>query len=173
MHLFVTALSRRSARLVGVATLMLWAVVGVKPAAALDTLCDSSFQNCRTQLIQMIDNEDVAIDVAMWFMEDGRYASALIRAKQRGVAIRVLMDPQSNEQHPVQSQILTTLSNTRDSDAQAHRCRHRALEDHGLRRAERSSTSAQPTSAPMHSFTTRRISTTSTKQCTAPTIRRW
>ena len=110
MHLIVTALGRRSARLVGVATLTLWAVAGVKPAAALDTLCDSSFQNCRTQLIQMIDNEDVAIDVAMWFMEDGRYASALVRAKQRGVAIRMLMDPRSNDQHPIQPQFLTQMS---------------------------------------------------------------
>ena len=111
MHLIVSALGRRSTRLVAAATLALWGVAGVTPAAALDTLCDSSFQNCRTQLIQMIDNEHVAIDVAMWFMEDSRYASALIRAKQRGVAIRMLMDPRSNDQHPVQPQILTTLSN--------------------------------------------------------------
>jgi phosphatidylserine/phosphatidylglycerophosphate/cardiolipin synthase-like enzyme len=111
MHLIVTVSSRRSACLAAVATVVFWMGIGVRPAAALDTLCDSSFQNCRTQLIQFINNEQIAIDVGMWFMEDARFSAALINAKQRGVNIRILMDPRSTLQHPNQQTILDTLRN--------------------------------------------------------------
>src|SRR5262245_47138855 len=35
----------------------------------VDQFCDSAFENCRDPLIQLIRNEQVAIDVGMWFME--------------------------------------------------------------------------------------------------------
>jgi phosphatidylserine/phosphatidylglycerophosphate/cardiolipin synthase-like enzyme len=111
MHLIVTGFGRRAARLAAIVTVVLCAAGGAPPAHALDTLCDSAFQNCRTQLIQLIDNEQVAIDVGMWFMEDARFSNALIRAKQRNVKIRILMDPRSNVQHPTQPTVLSSLQN--------------------------------------------------------------
>jgi len=45
-------------------------------AEAVDSLCDSAYQNCRTPLINRINSEQVEIDVGMWFMEDSRYATA-------------------------------------------------------------------------------------------------
>lgn len=61
-------------------------------AHALDRLCDTSFENCRVPLIDLIRAETVGIDVAFWFMEDTRYATELIRKWQEGVPVRVLMD---------------------------------------------------------------------------------
>ena len=81
-----------------------------RPAAALDQLCDTAFENCRTPLLEMIKAENVAIDVGMWFMEDSRFSAELIRRKQAGVQIRILMDPRSNVQHPNQPTILQSLS---------------------------------------------------------------
>lgn len=55
-------------------------------------LFDTSYQNARPTLIEHIDNEQTGIDVAMWFMEDLRISTALIRAHRRGVPVRVLMN---------------------------------------------------------------------------------
>lgn len=35
-----------------------------------ERLCDTSFENCRTQILDLIDSETQTIDVAFWFMED-------------------------------------------------------------------------------------------------------
>ena len=48
-------------------------------ASALELLCDSAVQNCRTQLLNMINAENVEIDVGMWFMEDARLSNAILR----------------------------------------------------------------------------------------------
>src|SRR5688572_20361417 len=106
---------RRTMRLNGfiAALVVAAAVCSPRPVAAqaLDRLCDTAFENCRTPLLDMIRNEQVAIDVGMWFMEDPRFSNELIRRKQAGVHIRILMDPRSNVQHPNQPTILQTLVN--------------------------------------------------------------
>jgi len=71
-----------------------------REAAALERLCDPAFEDCREPLIRLIDQETVRIDVAFWFMEDARYSSALVRARNRGVPIRVLMDTRANVNYP-------------------------------------------------------------------------
>src|SRR5262245_26114169 len=82
-----------------------------RQAAAFDQLCDSSFEDCRKPLMNLIKAETVAIDVWMLFMEDARFSIELIKRKQAGVPIRILMDPRSNAQHPNQPTILDTLAN--------------------------------------------------------------
>ena len=73
----------------------------VLPAQAqVDRLCDPGDESCRNILISYIDNEKLGIDVAFWFMEDPNFTNALIRAKNRGVPIRVLMDTRANSSYP-------------------------------------------------------------------------
>src|SRR6185295_7978758 len=69
-------------------------------ASAEETLCDASSTNCRTSLITLINNETQGIDVGVWFFKDSRFTTALINAKNRGVPIRVVMDPRANAQYP-------------------------------------------------------------------------
>src|SRR5690242_20988972 len=80
-------------------------------ADALDTLCDSAYQNCRTPLLNLINGENVEIDVGMWFMEDSRYATALINRMNAGVKVRILMDPRANDGHPDNVTVLQQLYN--------------------------------------------------------------
>ena len=80
-------------------------------AAALELLCDSAVQNCRTQLLNMINAETVEIDVGMWFMEDARFSNALVSRMNAGVAVRILMDPRANVGHPVNEDIMNQLKN--------------------------------------------------------------
>src|SRR5215470_13483666 len=69
-------------------------------ARAADTLCDPSVVSCRTQLITLIQNENVGLDVAFWFMQDSRYSSEIVRRWQAGVPVRVLIDPRANPDYP-------------------------------------------------------------------------
>jgi phosphatidylserine/phosphatidylglycerophosphate/cardiolipin synthase-like enzyme len=65
---------------------------GVGYAQNKDYMCDPGAEDCRAKLIALIDAEEQAIDAAFWFMEDTRFSRALIRAKDRGVDVRVVTD---------------------------------------------------------------------------------
>ena len=80
-----------------------------RPVFAADTLCDTSFQNCRDPLITLIRNETVGIDVAFWFMEDSRYTTELILRWQAGVPVRVIVDPRANATYPLNADRLAEL----------------------------------------------------------------
>jgi len=84
------------------AAILVTAVAACVPrsAYALERFCDPAFEDCRAALIDLIDRETVGIDVGFWFMEDARFSSALIRARARGVPIRVLMDTRANGDYP-------------------------------------------------------------------------
>ena len=87
------------------------------PAAARDAraehFCDSSRENCRTPLINLINAERQAIDIAFWFMEDARYTTALAEARQRGVRIRALVDTKANTNYPNNATMLSRLEQAR------------------------------------------------------------
>src|SRR5690242_10532552 len=80
-------------------------------ARARDELCDPSFTDCRAPLLALINAETSEIDVGMWFMEDARYASALINRLQAGVKVRIIFDTRSDEAgHAVNQQIVDQLA---------------------------------------------------------------
>jgi hypothetical protein len=78
-------------------------------AAAQERLCDTQYEDCREPLLELIRNEQVRIDVAFWFMEDSRYVAELIRAKNRGVPVRVLVDQRANASKRLNETILNEL----------------------------------------------------------------
>ena len=94
-------ISRTSVQAVVVCAVLIGAVLVPQTAVAQydptkppaqPRLCDASFENCRTQIIDLINKESQTIDVAFWFMDDDRFAIALANAKGRGVRVRVLFD---------------------------------------------------------------------------------
>src|SRR4051812_13508364 len=91
---------------------LLLACCGFLPARAhaLERICDPSFQDCRTLLLQLIANERVGIDMAFWFMEDARYTAALIKRFNAGVRVRVLVDPRANANNPLNASRLAELA---------------------------------------------------------------
>jgi len=70
-----------------------------RAAGAADRLCDTAFENCRTPVLELIEHETVGIDVGFWFMEDTRYASALIDRWRAGVPVRVVFDTRAISQY--------------------------------------------------------------------------
>ena len=76
------------------------------PQGPNEWICDASYQNCRTPLIDLIRNETVGIDVAFWFMQDARFMTEILRRWQAGVPVRVMVDPKANPVNPGNDQIL-------------------------------------------------------------------
>jgi acid phosphatase len=74
-------------------------------------LCDTAFEDCRTPLWQLIDNETQGIDVAFWFMQDSSYATKIINRFQAGVPVRVLVDPRANPTYAGNEDVLNMLKN--------------------------------------------------------------
>ena len=67
-------------------------------SASGECLCDSSYEDCRTPLLQLIRNEPPSggIDVSIWFMSDARYSSEIIKRWQAGVPVRVIVDTEAD-----------------------------------------------------------------------------
>jgi len=84
----------------------------VPPSArAAESLCDSSFQDCRTPLINLIRAENAGIDVGFWFMEDQRYVNEIIARKNAGVPVRLIVDPNANPTYPLNATSLNVFQN--------------------------------------------------------------
>lgn len=79
-------------------------------AGAADVLCDTSFQDCRKPLLDLIAQEQLRIDVAFNLMESDVIADALISRFKARVAVRVLMDPRRNSVSPKNAAILQKLA---------------------------------------------------------------
>jgi phosphatidylserine/phosphatidylglycerophosphate/cardiolipin synthase-like enzyme len=75
--------------------------LGVPTAArAQERLCDNSFEDCRTPIINMIRAENVGLDVSFWVMTDTRYSTEIISRWQAGVPVRILLDLRSDQNYP-------------------------------------------------------------------------
>jgi hypothetical protein len=70
------------------------------PLTGQERLCDTQHEDCRAPLIELIRNERVVIDVALWFIEDSRYVTELINRRNAGVPVRVLVDTRANASKP-------------------------------------------------------------------------
>jgi phosphatidylserine/phosphatidylglycerophosphate/cardiolipin synthase-like enzyme len=86
-------------------------LLSARPASALDRLCDPSFENCRTPLLDLINRETQGIDVAFWFMEDARYLNAIVARWKAGVPVRLLVDPRANPTYPLNANMLQGFRN--------------------------------------------------------------
>jgi phosphatidylserine/phosphatidylglycerophosphate/cardiolipin synthase-like enzyme len=80
-------------------------------AQSLERLCDNSFEDCRTPIIQMIQRENVGLDVSFWFMTDTRYSTEIIRRWQAGVPVRILLDLRADTNYPANANVRQSFIN--------------------------------------------------------------
>ncbi|PYP89132.1 MAG: hypothetical protein DMF61_03970 [Blastocatellia bacterium AA13] len=80
-------------------------------AKAQERLCDSSFEDCRQPLWDLIDAETQGIDFSFWFIQDSSYATKLINKFHSGVPVRVLCDPRASATYAGNQAILDQLKN--------------------------------------------------------------
>src|SRR6476661_11081423 len=79
--------------LFGAILLLGGSTASAQPLAPQQRMCDPTFEDCRADILTYIQQETVEIDMGFWMMTDARYSNALVAAWQRGVKIRLLMDP--------------------------------------------------------------------------------
>jgi phosphatidylserine/phosphatidylglycerophosphate/cardiolipin synthase-like enzyme/regulation of enolase protein 1 (concanavalin A-like superfamily) len=99
--------SRRA--LAGLILLLVFFLVP-KSARAQEVMCDPSYQDCYTMLLDRINNETLAIDFSMLFMEDDAIADAIIARHNSGVRVRALVEPRRNTTTPKNDEILARLA---------------------------------------------------------------
>lgn len=85
-------------------------VLAAHTVSAQERLCDASRENCRVPLVQLIDSETVGIDVGIWFIKDARIPAALIRARSRGIPIRMIMDTRAYTTYPATQQYMNDMA---------------------------------------------------------------
>ncbi len=78
-------------------------------AQAEERLCDPQLENCRAPILRLIREETQRIDAAFWYMNDARYAAALMKRHRSGLPIRILMDERSVISKPKSAAILKQL----------------------------------------------------------------
>src|SRR6476661_7583702 len=85
--------------LFGAILLLGGSTASAQPLAPQQRMCDPTFEDCRADILTYIQQETVEIDMGFWMMTDARYSNALVAAWNRGVKIRLLMDPRCADQH--------------------------------------------------------------------------
>ena len=103
---------RRSAFAKYTLALLLLAACYLIPAAdasAQERLCDTSFEDCRQPLWDLIDAETQGIDFSLWFIQDSSYVTKLIARFNAGVPVRVLCDPRASQDYSGNQQMLDQL----------------------------------------------------------------
>jgi len=92
----------------------LWWITGVilltcQPSPAQERLCDPSFEDCYTPLLQAVQTETVGIDMAFYWTELPGLADAIISRHQAGVPVRVTVEPRASTKFPQNQLILDRL----------------------------------------------------------------
>ena len=64
-------------------------------SSAQERLCDPSFEDCYTPLLQTVQAETAGIDVALYMIELPGLADAIISRHQAGVPVRLTVEPRA------------------------------------------------------------------------------
>jgi len=83
----------------------LWLAIGLilitcGPSSAQERLCDPSFEDCYTPLLQAIKAETAGIDMAFYVIQLPGLADAIISRYQAGVPVRITVEPRANLKFP-------------------------------------------------------------------------
>ena len=74
-----------------------------------ERLCDTQYEDCREDLLELIRNEPMGIDVAFWYMQDYRYVYELMQRHAAGVPVRIIVDQRANSKYAYNESMINTL----------------------------------------------------------------
>ena len=77
-----------------------------RPTPAQERLCDPSFEDCYSPLIQTVQAETGGIDVALYMIELPGLADAIIARHQAGVPVRITVEPRASLKFPTNQTLL-------------------------------------------------------------------
>lgn len=71
-------------------------LISAQLSSAQERLCDPSFEDCYTPLLQTVQAETAGIDVALYMIELPGLADAIISRYQAGVPVRLIVEPRAS-----------------------------------------------------------------------------
>ncbi|HVI70555.1 MAG TPA: hypothetical protein VM656_03590, partial [Pyrinomonadaceae bacterium] len=88
-----------------------WLIIGFifltcQNSPAQERLCDPSFENCYSGLIDLIRNETVGIDMAFYMIELPGLTDEVIARHKAGVPVRLIVEPRGNLKFPMNQPLL-------------------------------------------------------------------
>src|ERR1041385_1190428 len=86
--------------------IVVFVFVTAQSSSAQERLCDPSFEDCYTPLIQLVNNETAGIDVAFYMIELPGLADAIISRYQAGVPVRLTVEPRGDIKFPENQPLL-------------------------------------------------------------------
>jgi phosphatidylserine/phosphatidylglycerophosphate/cardiolipin synthase-like enzyme len=86
--------------------LLAFFLLSVQLASAQERLCDPSFEDCYTPLLQAVQAETAGIDVALYMIELPGLADAIISRYQAGVPVRLTVEPRASAKFPLNQSLL-------------------------------------------------------------------
>lgn len=86
--------------------LLAFFLLSVQLASAQERLCDPSFEDCYTPLLQAVQAETVGIDVALYMIEVPGLADAIINRYHAGVPVRLTVEPRASAKFPLNQSLL-------------------------------------------------------------------
>jgi phosphatidylserine/phosphatidylglycerophosphate/cardiolipin synthase-like enzyme len=81
-------------------------LVAAPRSLAQERLCDPSFEDCYTPLLQLINNETVGIDMHFYMIELPGLVDAVIARHRAGVPVRITVEPRANLKFPENQPLL-------------------------------------------------------------------
>src|SRR5215210_7209679 len=75
-------------------------------APAQERLCDPSFEDCYSPLLQLVNSETAGIDMSFYMIELPNLADAIIARYRAGVPVRLVVEPRGNLKFPMNQPIL-------------------------------------------------------------------
>src|ERR1041385_4997208 len=86
--------------------IVVFVFVTAQSSSAQERLCDPSFEDCYTPLIQTVQAETAGIDVAFYMIELPGLADAIISRYQAGVPVRLTVEPRGDIKFPENQPLL-------------------------------------------------------------------
>src|ERR1043165_8158005 len=86
--------------------LLVFFLLGIQLVAAQERLCDPSFEDCYTPLLQTVQAETAGIDVALYMIELPGLADAIISRYQAGVPVRLTVELRASAKFPLNQTLL-------------------------------------------------------------------
>src|SRR6185369_3276226 len=71
-------------------------LISAQLSSAQERLCDPSYEDCYTPLLQTVQAETAGIDVALYMIELPGLADAIISRYQAGVPVRLIVEPRAS-----------------------------------------------------------------------------
>src|SRR5690349_15348802 len=79
-------------------------------SSAQERLCDPSFEDCYSPLLQLVRNENNGLDVAFYMIELPTLADDVIARKNAGVRVRIVVEPRGNLKFPQNQPLIDKLN---------------------------------------------------------------